>query len=292
MELILNNGHLTAIASSSGGELISLKDPAGQEYLWQGDPAYWSGRNPNLFPIVGGLKDGSVCIDGTVRQMKRHGFARNSEFSVCEQGKDFAVFELTENESTLQMFPFPFRLRICHRLLPDGFSTQFSVTNTGSGLLPFCIGAHTAFNCPMNGHYAFEDHKLVFNRPEDRPAMVPDATGCLDRNSLLSVLQGPDTVPLDHRVFERVDTLIFEGLNSDSVSLLDPDGHGVRMEFSQFPMIAFWTNGAGKAPFLCLEPWHGCGAYADETGRFRDKPHCIQLQPGQTKNLTYTVTLL
>ena len=82
MDYTLKCGTLTAVAETHGGELVSLKDSSGREYIWQGDPAYWSGRNPNLFPIVGGLKDGTVFVDGLPFRMNRHGFARNSEFSV------------------------------------------------------------------------------------------------------------------------------------------------------------------------------------------------------------------
>ena len=27
------------------------------EYMWQGDPKYWTGRNPTLFPMVGSTWD-------------------------------------------------------------------------------------------------------------------------------------------------------------------------------------------------------------------------------------------
>ena len=292
MDLILKNGELTAIASSLGGELISLKNADGQEYIWQGDPTYWFGRNPNLFPIVGSLKDGTVHIDGTPYHMNRHGFARQSEFSILERGEDYVIFQLLESESTLQAFPFRFCFRIRHQLLHNGFCTQFEVTNTGEEVLPFCVGAHTAFNCPLNNGESFDDYRLVFDQPEDSPALVPDSSGCLNWENRKDILQGSDTIQLDHRMFEEVDTLIFENLDSNGVSLLNADGHGVHMDFSQFPMIAFWTNGAKKAPFLCLEPWHGCGAFVDETGEFRDKPHRILLQPGQTKTLSYTITLV
>ena len=60
MQIVLKRGGLTALADTMGGELVSLRDAAGTEYIWGGDPAYWSGRNPILFPIVGGLKDGTV----------------------------------------------------------------------------------------------------------------------------------------------------------------------------------------------------------------------------------------
>ena len=61
-----------------GGELVSLRNREGTEYIWQGDPAFWSGQNPILFPIVGSLKDGRVDINGRTFEMGRHGFARGA----------------------------------------------------------------------------------------------------------------------------------------------------------------------------------------------------------------------
>ena len=292
MDFILKNGRFSAAVRSLGGELISFKAADGTEYIWQGDPAWWPGRNPNLFPIIGTLKDGSISIDGAAYSMGRHGFARQSEFSLCDRGEDHVVLQLVDSASTLQQFPFPFRLRIRHQLLENGFFTQFEVTNTGESTLPFCIGAHPAFRCPLKPGERFEDCKLVFDQPEDTHALLPTSSGYLDREKRLDVLRGSDTLPLDHGLFERVDTLMFEGLKSGGVRLLGPDGHGVHMDFSQFPMLALWTNGAKQAPFLCVEPWHGCPACTDESGGFEDKPHAILLPPGETKTLRYTVTLV
>ena len=38
-----------------GAELVSLKDAEGREFMSAGDPAFWTGRAPLLFPIVGSL---------------------------------------------------------------------------------------------------------------------------------------------------------------------------------------------------------------------------------------------
>lgn len=292
MEYILRHGSMTAAADTHGGELVSFKDGSGKEYIWQGDPAYWSGRNPNLFPIVGGLKDGTVYVDGRPYHMGRHGFTRNSEFSVIEQGEDFIVFQLEESESTLQVYPFRFDLRVRHQLTENGFFTQFEVRNPGDVALPFCVGAHTAFNCPMNEGEAFVDYRIVFDHAEDAWALIPNSAGCLSRENKIYALPNTDTLPLKHETYARVDTLIFEGLKSTGINLLGPDGHGVRMEFPGFPMIAFWTVGAKKAPYICLEPWHGCAAYLDESGEFSDKHRCIILAPGECKVLRYTVSII
>ena len=92
MTVTLRHGGLTALADPKGGELVSLTDAGGTQYIWGGDPQYWAGRNPNLFPIVGSLKDGAVLFDGKPYRMGRHGFARTSLFSTVEEGKDYVVF--------------------------------------------------------------------------------------------------------------------------------------------------------------------------------------------------------
>ena len=97
----------TAEIETLGGELVSCKDQSGLEYIWQGDPAYWAGRNPLLFPIVGALREGKINVNGTTYEMPQHGFARRQEFTLLEQGPGWAGLELRENEATLVQYPFP-----------------------------------------------------------------------------------------------------------------------------------------------------------------------------------------
>lgn len=293
MELTIRKNGLTARAETLGGELVSLRDRRGTEYIWGGDPAYWSGRNPVLFPIVGGLKDGRVNIGGKPFEMARHGFARRSEFAVCAQGGDFVEFELRESGETLARYPFPFSLRVRHELLENGFSTRFTVANTGTAPMPFCIGAHTAFRCPLEAGERFEDYRLVFDQAEDTASILPGAGGCLQSGVRGVPLEHTDTIELDHAVFDRVDTLIYQGLKSKTVSLRHRGtGRGVRVDFSQFPMVAFWTVPGKNAPYICIEPWQGCAAFDNESGNFEDKPWCVTLAPGEEKALAYTVALL
>lgn len=293
MRLSFQKGSYSAAADTRGGELISFRDGAGTEYIWGGDPAYWSGRNPVLFPIVGTLKNNRVRFNGQEYEMSRHGFARDSEFTVAEQGGDFIVFELRESPDTLARYPFPFLLRIRHQLLEGGFATTFEVVNTGDSPLPFCVGAHTAFNCPLYSGERFEDYRLVFDREEDAGSLILTDSGTLRPGGLIPILRRTDTIPLSHEPFDKLDTLIFDDLRSRGVKLIHKDtGRGVHMAFEDFPMIAFWTRSNANAPYLCLEPWHGCAARDDESGEFSDKPHCITLDPGVGKSLTYTVKIM
>lgn len=289
MELKLKQGAV----ETHGGELVSFRDGAGTEYIWQGDPAFWSGRNPVLFPIVGNLKDGQIAFGDRLCAMNRHGFARNSQFTIAEQTENRVVLALTDSPETLEQYPYPFRLQVTHTLGDAGFSTAFTVTNTGDGPMPFCIGAHTAFRCPLRDGERFEDYDIVFDHPEQAGTLLLTESGLVRDGEVEPLLNGTDRFPLDRDLFARLDTVIFQGLTSTGVSLKNRiTGSGVRMDFTGFPMIAFWTKSGAESPFICLEPWHGCAAQVGESGQFTDKPHVITLSPGETKTLEYTVTIL
>lgn len=293
MKIELTYQDLRALTDTRGGELISLQNAVGTEYIWDGNPAFWPGINPLLFPFVGTLKDGTVCFEGKPYSMERHGFARRMDFAVAEQSENSILFELRETEQTLAQYPYPFLLQVRHTLEENGFTTALSVTNTGDRPMPFCIGAHTAFRCPLKEDEIFEDYDIIFDRPETANLTLLSPKGEILHGRQEALLRESDRFSLERGVFERLDTMIFEGLTSTGVSLRHrTGGHGVHVSFAGFPMLAFWTKSGCEAPFLCIEPWHGCAAYDNESGNFTDKPHCITLQPGGSKELRYTVTLL
>lgn len=290
MQFALSRGPMRATVQTRGGELISLRDGGGTEYIWGGDASFWPGRNPILFPVVGSLRDGRVDIGGKSFEMSRHGFARNLEFAPAEQTADSVTLELRESGETLSRYPFPFSLRVRHRLLENGFATSFTVENTGDAPMPFCIGAHTAIRCPLGAGERFEDYELVFDEEEAADTLLLTPEGLIRGGETEPMLPRNGRLPLDYAVFRRLDTVIFRHLRSTGVSLLHRvSGRGVHLDFREFPMAAFWT--VPGAPFLCLEPWHGCAALNNETGRFSDKPFSITLSPGQKKSLNYSFTL-
>lgn len=291
MRVELKRGGYAAAVNTMGGELVSFRDEQGTEYIWGGDPGSWKGQNPNLFPVVGSLMDGKVRVDGETYEMARHGFARVSEFTVAEQGEDYVVMELRQSPETLARYPFEFVFRVRHQLIDHGFYTRFEVRNPGQKDLLFCVGGHTGINCPLRAGERFEDYRLVFDQVEDAQSLVPSAQGYRSARRE-PMLDYTDTIALDHAVFDRLDTIIFEGLRSKGVTLRHKDGdRGVHMDFGEFPMVAFWTAPNANAPYICLEPWHGCAAEEGESGELADKPHIIRLAPGGEKTLKYTVEL-
>ena len=290
MDIRLSNGTCTAIVTTKGAELIDFKDEQGISYIWNGDPAYWIGRNPLLFPIVGNLKDGRIRMDGLDFFMNRHGFARDMEFDIVEQGSDFVVLELRSNEETLKKYPRNFILQVRQTLEADGFTTAFKVVNKDTKIMPFCIGAHTAFNCPLKDGEVFSDYEIVFEKEETVHNILLNGDGYIVGEAEGLMLDHTKVLPLSYEPFARMDTIIFKDLTSKQVAVRHKEkGHGIAMEFSGFPMMAFWTKGKEEAPFICVEPWHGCAAFEQESGKFEDKGACLFLDAGESIELSYRV---
>ena len=66
----MENDLVSAVIDEHASEIHSFKDKAtGIEYMWQGDPAFWAGRNPTLFPMVGSTWNKEVHLKGKVFRM-------------------------------------------------------------------------------------------------------------------------------------------------------------------------------------------------------------------------------
>ena len=54
----IKNKFLQVSVKETGAELSSIKAvKSGKEYLWDGNPEVWNSQAPNLFPVIGCLKD-------------------------------------------------------------------------------------------------------------------------------------------------------------------------------------------------------------------------------------------
>ena len=292
MEYTLSYKGFEAIVDNIGAELISFKDAHGTEYIWQGHPSGWTGKNPNLFPAIGAVKSEGILYDGKAYPTPRHGFARHSAFTLVEKTDSSITMELCSNADTLALYPYPFRLRISHSLGEGSFTTSYEVLNIGEANMHYCVGGHTAFNCPLFGDGSFEDWRITFAKEETVPAMLPLEGGFIDFNYTMPAIKEGRYIPLDHSLHDKIDTLIFRDLNSTSVSLTGPKGKGISFDFEGFPLIAFWTAPGKNAPYICLEPWVGCGALGEGDGEFSAKPYAVTLAPNESKTFSYTVTII
>lgn len=292
MTTTIKSSGITAKIQSLGAQLTSIQDAGGVEYLWQGDAKYWGGQAPVLFPVVGALRDGKTEIEGSVYEMKRHGFARGMEFSIVEQQEDKVVFSLRANEESRKMYPFDFELRLEYRVEGGKLYNKYVVVNHDQRVMPFVVGGHPAFHCPVSSDEKFEDYVVEFEQNEiaDCPS-VNMKTGLIDFGKRTRVLENERTISLHHELFYQ-DALVFDALNSRKVSLYNPrTGKGVAMEFPGFDYLGVWSA-SNDAPFVALEPWTGCATCEDEDNVMEHKRNMTMLQPGETFSVEFSVAIL
>jgi galactose mutarotase-like enzyme len=268
-----------------GAELVRLRDAAGRDLLWDGNPAFWKGRAPLLFPIVGRLKNDQLKVNGHAYPMNQHGFARTSMFELAARDQASCRFRLRSSAKTRAQYPFDFVLEVAYRVSGGKLGIDVLVQNPGSEVLPASAGFHPAFRWPLPYGGARAAHEIQFEREETgRRAKVVD--GLLSPTRHPSPIVGRRLVLADDLFTE--DALIFLDLRSRSLHYGAPQGSGLTVDFPDMPYLGIWTKpGAG---FLCIEPWHGFASPAQFDGEFADKPGIVPIAPGQQKRFGMSVT--
>lgn len=286
--ITITSGSLTATIAHHGAELQSLKDSEGREYMSSGDPTYWSGRAPLLFPIVGRLNEDRLRIGDANYTMLKHGFARKSDFRVIDQSENAVRFRLSDSTETRAQYPFAFELDAHFRI--EGTTLQMTVTvrNMGVTNLPFSFGYHPAFAWPLPGGRARGDHHIRFEA--DEPAalcrLTPD--GLILPNLVPTPVRGNQLMLAD-ALFEQ-DALIWKCLASRRLCYGATGYTSLDIAFPDTEWLGIWTKpGAG---FVCIEPWAGSADPDGYRGDFNDKPGVMRLAPEQERRFRMDVTLV
>lgn len=283
----ITNGELTAEINPLGAELSSLKDAEGRELMTDADPAYWTGRAPLLFPIVGRLMDDKYRLDGQEYPLPQHGFARKQMFELVEQGEGRAVLRLTDNEETRAVYPFAFALDAAFTLTGTTLAMDITVTNTGGCDMPASFGFHPAFAWPLPYGGTKEEHRIKFERDEPGKLAAIVLGGWMDVDGWDSPLDGR-TLHLTDALFER-DALVWNPVHSQSVNYGTETGPQLVCDFPETPALGLWTKPG--AHYVCIEPWHGIADPHGYTGDIWGKPLMQRYAPGEARTFTMRVTL-
>lgn len=274
-DIELASGTTRIAIAPLGAELRSLETD-GAQWLWHGDPAFWSGRSPALFPVIGRSPDNVIEIGGAPFPMLQHGFARTSMFEVAETTATSARLQLTDSAGTRARYPFGFELELAYELAENTVSVVATVRNTDTRPIPFQYGFHPAFVYPLPGA-AGQVHHVRPARTERTPFhRIDNSDGLVETHP---VYTSPATGEIE----------IVPGM-FDAGALVAPAGVGrsvlyaagdtsIELELSELPVFALWSKPA--APFLCLEPWSGMPLGAGEALRSIDHS-AVRLESGRS----------
>lgn len=292
----ISSGGMSAEFEPFGAELCVLRDGDGKDLLYDGDPRWWTGRAPLLFPIVGALADGAYRLGREIWRLPQHGFARHSQFALEGRGRDFVTFRLRESEDTRSVYPFPFQLDVTWTVADATLTLQAQVTNRGRRPMPMAIGFHPAFRWPLPYGGAREEHTLSFGEPERGRVYRPDADGLLI-GPRRSPVDADGQLPLSDALFAD-GAIVFKEVASQRVVYGAPGRRRIAVDFAGMPDLGVWSKPGASAPFVCIEPWQG---YADDAplpgdraqpGDLFDKPGMVQLGPGEKRNFGMQISLV
>ena len=294
----LKSDDLQVEFQSLGGALSSIKDKDGVEYLWQGDPTYWSGQAPVLFPICGSVRNDTVLYDqedgSQVKgKIPRHGLVRKKEFELVNQTENSVTFAIEDDEEMYANYPYHFRLEITYTVTGKTIRTQYEIYNKeAEKSMSYFIGGHPGFNCPLLEDEVYEDYYLEFEKPETCTVPKPfPEIGMLDFKDRSSWLENQKEIDLNYDLFSY-DAVTLDNLESRSVSLKSrKHDKGLKLHFEEFPNLIVWST-LNKGPFIALEPWSGLSTSLEERDRLEDKKGVKVLKPGEFDHLGFDIEIL
>jgi len=279
----IGNGQLLVEVSSQGAEMQSVKTADGRSWLWDGDPQFWTGRSPILFPIVGKAPSDTVTVDGQPYPMAQHGFARRSAFELIEHTETLCRHRLSASETTSAVYPFAFELVVEHAVQGARLRVSAEVSNRDDRPLVFGIGFHPAFCWPLPG--ASGKPHVVDLLEGGEPPMRRVEGGLLTTETHLSPFKAGQLV-LDHSLFDADAAIFPEGAGTGLIYRAQ-GGPQLRFGWENLPNLALWSK--PSAPFLCIEPWHGTAPEIGASAELSERPYAVSLPDGQTQVFAFTV---
>lgn len=272
-----------------GGQLMSVQSKDGHEYLWQGDPKYWTGRAYNLFPIIGRMYEGKYTYAGKTYEMPPHGVVRKAVLKVKKKTEDTVSFTYSENESTLGVYPFKFLYEVSFSVKGNQLSVTTSVKNTDDKTIHFGVGGHPGFFVPMEEGLSFEDYYIQFENAGEVRECVMSSDVLFTGKTPAYPLNGKK-LRLAHSLFP-VDALVLLGTGGVATIQSDKGKRKVTMSYPDMPYMGIWHKPGTDAPYVCLEPWSMLPASVNGLDDFETKADMTHLPVGKTYENTWVLTI-
>ncbi|WP_452224012.1 aldose 1-epimerase family protein [Lacinutrix chionoecetis] len=286
----ISNDNLKVSIKTKGAELTSIKVDT-TEYLWQGNPEFWNRQSPILFPIVGRLKDHEYTYNGKTYKMPQHGFARDNEFHVVAKSKNSITFEQIATETSKAIYPFDFVLQIQYVIHDKTLAVNYLVKNpSAKDDLYFSIGAHPAFNCPIEKGQKRSEYQLVFDT--DAMPKTQDKDDGLYKDQWTQYFKEPGILELPNTVFDE-GSLTFNPNPFSKVTFVHKPTNKqyLSVTFKDFPYLGIWSIN-NKSPFVCIEPWFGIADHVNHNKDYKRKEGVLKLAPNKTFTSSYTIEIL
>ncbi|WBL26837.1 aldose 1-epimerase family protein [Zunongwangia sp. HGR-M22] len=286
----LKNDQLIVGIQHNGVELCSIKNlENNKEYMWQADPEIWGSHAPNLFPVIGVLKDGKYKFQGSFYDMPKHGFVRNNDnLEVKNQTETSITFILKSSEELVKIYPFKFEFELTFTLNGKTIEIHHLVKNLDNQKIYFQVGGHPAFNAPLFENEAYEDYYLEFDQDLNLESYILGKSGLVS-DQTKTITENDNKIQLTKDLFNE-DALIFKNIASKKVRLKSSNhGEILSVSYSDFKNLGVWAKPG--APYVCIEPWLGVADIEGTDQNIETKEGIIALDAEKEFNATYKINI-
>lgn len=277
----IENKDFSLAVKEMGAELNSFKSKkTGFEFIWCGNTDIWYGQSPILFPIIGRLLDDKYRLNGNEYTMPKHGIVRKKPFKLIEKTENSLTFIQSDDEESLQSYPYHFDLIVEFKITDSGLSVTHTVVNKNDSVMYYSFGAHPAFNCEIGDYLEFSENENLL-------------TERIDHDSILIEEKFPvnikgNKIEITKNLFDD-DALILSGYKSKSVSLKS-NNHNRAVKFNfDSPLLGIWAKPG--APYVCIEPWWGVNDNYDKKDDLSQKRAIMALNANESKSFNWNIEI-
>lgn len=286
----IHNQELRVLISDLGAELQSIQRIDGLEYLWQGDPQYWEGRAPIIFPYVAQLTEDTYLYHGIRYHMPIHGFASKSTFQVEQSSDARLVFSLIPDEAISSLYPFDFVFQVVYTLNDSRIAVEYIVENRGKSGMFFGTGGHPGFRVPLENALSFEDYYLEFDVACSPTRLYLSDVCFPNGNTAPFALEDGRRLNLRHDIFDEY-AIVLSGM-SKQLSLRSSKGdRGVTVDFPDANFLGIWHAPNTDAPYVCIEPWTSLPSRYGVIEALEKQENLITLPSGQTYVFRWAISI-
>ncbi|GAA4900284.1 aldose 1-epimerase family protein [Flaviramulus aquimarinus] len=291
MMYTLKNDKLEISIKKTGAELCKITAVKTKtDFMWHADPTIWGSYAPNLFPIIGALKEDTYTFDNEAYELPKHGFVRHNDNVVLhEQTENSLTFKLAYNESLLNIYPFKFEFFMTYTLTDNTIEVCHTIKNIDTKTMYFSVGGHPAFKCPVYDNENYEDYFLEFEHKENSKRHLINMDNGLISSKTEPVFNNANKLPLTHDLFNE-DALVFKDIKSRKITLKSSEHDSIlSVHYDGFPYLGIWAKPNGN--YVCIEPWLGIADSEATNQNLKDKEGILSLDANKSFKATYSIEI-
>ncbi|MFA5151326.1 MAG: aldose 1-epimerase family protein [Clostridia bacterium] len=288
--ITLKNKYLSVNINPMGAEVVSIIKNS-YEYLWQKNPDIWNGQAPNLFPLIGRLKDEEYEYNNELYKIKIHGFAKVSMFEIIEKNDNYVSLRITGSKDTYSMYPFDFDFIVSYELMDNIIKKQYMTINNGYKTMYYEVGGHEGYNLTFENNKIMDDYYIKFS---DSSVYTYTTDSVIMVNKDLKEIDMVDKkLYLKPEVFKN-DALILDcsRLKDRNVTLeCGNKSRKVKVTFDDFDYLGIWTR-PFYSNYVCIEPWSSLPDCNFIDKKLENKIGIRSLLPKKTEVLEYLIEII